>query len=60
MKTQTEINFTKISKEHTNVRTSIVKETLAVDIVPVKTFTIIDQWNIQRNDKPLRTRRRLA
>ena len=60
MKTQTEINFTKISKEHTNALTSIVKETLAVDIVPVKTFTIIDQWNIQRNGKPLRTRRRLA
>lgn len=60
MKTQTEINFTKISKEHTNALTSIVKETLAVDIVPVKTFTIVDQWNLQRKSKPMRMRRCLA
>lgn len=57
MKTQTEINFTKISKEHTNALTSIVKETLAVDIVPVKTFTIVDQWNLQRKSKPMRMRK---
>ena len=60
MKMQTEINFTKISKEHTNALTTIVKETLAMGIVPVKTFTIIDQWNIRRKSKPMRIRRHFA
>ena len=51
MKKQTEINFTKMSKEHTNELTTIVKETIAMDFVPVKSFTIIDLWNIQRRSK---------
>lgn len=59
MKKQTEINFTKISKEHSNALTTIVRESLAVAIVPVKTFTIIYQWNIRRKSKPMRFRRHL-
>lgn len=60
MKKKTEIIFTKISKEHTSALTTIVKESLAADIVPVKTFTVIDQWNIQRKSKPMRIRKYLA
>lgn len=60
MKKQTEIRFTEISKEHSNALTTILKESLAIDIVPVKTFTIIDQWNIQRKSKPRKVRRHLV
>ncbi len=51
MKKQTEINFSKISKEQTNDLTTVVNETIAVDIIPVKNFTIVDLWNIRRKSK---------
>jgi len=51
MKKQTEINFSKINKEHTNDLPIIVKETIAFDFVPVKKFTMVDLWNIQRRSK---------
>ncbi len=51
MKKQTEINFTEISKAHTNELTRIVRQTIAMDNVPAKSFTIVDLWNIQRSCK---------
>ena len=51
MKKQTEINFSKISKEQTNDLTTIVNETIATHFIPIKSFTIVDLWNIRRMSK---------
>jgi protein-arginine kinase len=51
MKKQTTVNFVTISKEQSNELTSIVKETIAMDFVPAKSFTLVDLWNIQRHGK---------
>lgn len=60
MKKQTEINFSKISKEETNKLTTVVSETIATDFVFFKTFTTADLWNIQRRSNTIRNRRHLA
>ncbi len=60
MTKQTIVNFTKMSKEHSNELTTIVNETLAKDLVPVKILTTADLWNIQRMGKANRNRRHLA
>ena len=51
MKKQTEINFSKLSKEQTNNLTTVVKETIVTNFVPVKNFTVVDLWNIRRKSK---------
>jgi len=51
MKKQTKVNFANISKEQSNELTSIVKETMAMNFVPAKSFTVVDLWNIQRSNK---------
>ena len=51
MKKQTEINFSKISKEQKNDLTTVVNETIAKDFIPIKSFTVVDLWNIQRRSK---------
>jgi len=56
MKKQSEFNFTQISKEHSKELTTLVKETL----VPVKTLTTAELWNIQRRSKPMMYRRHLV
>ena len=60
MKKQTEINFSKISKEQINTLTTVVSEYIAKDYVPFKTFTTIDLWNIRRKSNSIRNRRHLA
>lgn len=60
MKKQTEINFSKISKEQTNDLLMIVNETIAKDFIPVKHFTIVDLWNIQRRSKTTISSRKSA
>jgi hypothetical protein len=60
MKKQTEINFSKISKEQTNDLTAVVNETIAMDFIPVKSFTIVDLWNIQQRSKTIRDSRKLV
>ena len=60
MKKQTEINFVKMSKEQTNELTTTVIETIATDFVAVKSFTIVDLWNIQRRSKTLSKGRKSA
>jgi hypothetical protein len=51
MKKERDFNFAKISKEQSNELTTIVNETLAVDFVPAKNFTVVDLWNIRRQGK---------
>jgi hypothetical protein len=60
MKKQTEIHFSKISKENTNDLTKVVNETIAIDFISVKSFSIVDLWNIQSRSKTRFNRRHLA
>ena len=60
MKKQTEINFSKISKEQISTLTTVVSESIAMGYVPFKTFTTIDLWNIRRKSNSIRNRRHLA
>ncbi len=60
MKKETGFNFANISKEKSNELTTIVKETIAIDFVPAKNFTVIDLWNIQRQGKTTINSRKLA
>jgi hypothetical protein len=60
MKKQTEINFSKISNQQTNDLTTVINETIAMDFVPVKSFTIVDLWNIHRRSKTKTTGRKSA
>jgi hypothetical protein len=60
MNKQTEINFSKISKGQTNDLATMVNETIAKDFIAVKSFTIVDLWNIQRRSKTTRDSRKPA
>lgn len=60
MKKETNFNFAKISKEQSNELTTIVKETIAMDFVPAKIFSIVDLWNIQRKSKITTSSRKSA
>lgn len=53
MKKQTDFNFIRMSKEQTNELTTTAVETIATDFVAVKSFTIVDLWNIQRRSKTI-------
>jgi hypothetical protein len=59
MKKQSETLFTQISNQQVNNLTTIVKETLAtgISMVPGKTFSAADLWNIQRQKKSMLQRR---
>jgi hypothetical protein len=60
MKKETGFNFANISKEQSNELTTIVKETIAMDFVPAKSFTVVDLWNIRRNGKTSMNSRKSA
>ncbi len=60
MKKETNFNFANISKVQSDELTTIVKETLAIDFVPAKSFNIVDLWNIQRRSKTTMNSRKLA
>jgi hypothetical protein len=60
MQKQNEIKFSQISKELINELTTITKETIAMDLIPVKKFTAVDLWNIQRRGKTTINSRKLA
>jgi hypothetical protein len=49
-----------MSKGQLNELTTVVKEIVAKDFVPVKSFTVIDLWNIQRHGKTTMNSRNLA
>ncbi len=59
MRKQNEIKFSKISKEQIIDLTTVVNETIAINFVPVKSFTIVDLWNIQRRCKTMSNRKHL-
>ena len=60
MKKQTNLNFSKLSKGQLNELTTVVKEIVATDFVPAKSFTVIDLWNIRRHGKPTMNSRNLV
>lgn len=60
MKKVTNINFANLSKEQTNELTKTVLETVAMDYVTAKNFTIVDLWNIQRKSKTIGNSRKSA
>jgi hypothetical protein len=60
MKKQTEINFSKISKEQTNDLTTVLDETIAMNFIAAKSFNIVDLWSIQRKSKTTIHSRKLA
>jgi hypothetical protein len=57
MKKQTTNQFSSINNEQTEKLTTVVKETLALGISQVKTFTSADLWNIQRRSRTIMSRR---
>ncbi len=57
MKKQTTNQFSPISKEQTEKLTTVVNETIALDINPVKIFSSADLWNIQRRGRTMMSRR---
>ena len=60
MKKQTNLNFAKMSKEQLNELTTTVKEIVATDFIPGKSFTVVDLWNIRRHSKTTINSRKLA
>lgn len=57
MKKETENTFLQISKEQTEMLTTIVNETLAAGFIQPKTFSTVDLWNIQRRSRTIMPRR---
>ena len=60
MKKQTTNQFLQMSKEQTQKLTTIVKETLALGLSPVKVFSFAELWNIQRRSRTMTQRRYYA
>jgi len=60
MNTQNNSLFTSISKAATKELTTVVKETIAFGIIPERSFTAADLWNIQRQRKSSLQRRHFA
>lgn len=58
MKKQTDFNFVKLNKEQSNELISIVQETVAKDFVSVKSFSVVDLWNIRRHGKTIWNKRK--
>ena len=57
MKKQTKTQFSPISKEQTEKLTTVVNETIALGVIPVKIFSSADLWNIQRRGRTMMSRR---
>lgn len=55
-----EINFTHLGKIRSTELTTIVPETIAKDVFPAKSFTVVDLWNIQRRSKTTMSSRKLV
>ena len=60
MKKQTTTQFLQLNKEQTEKLTTVVKETLALGLSPVKIFSTADLWNIQRRSRTIMQRRNFA
>ena len=57
MKKQTTNQFSPISTEQTEKLTTVVKETIAIGLNPVRIFSTADLWNIQRRGRTIMSRR---
>jgi hypothetical protein len=57
MKKQSNNQFSPISKEQTEQLTTVVSETIALGVIPVKIFSSADLWNIQRRGRSMMSRR---
>jgi hypothetical protein len=57
MKKQSTNQFSPISKEQTEKLTTVVSETIALGVIPVKIFSSADLWNIQRRGRTMMSRR---
>ena len=57
MKKQSTNQFSPISKEQTEQLTTVVNETIALGVIPVKIFSSADLWNIQRRGRTMMSRR---
>ena len=57
MKKQTTNQFSPISKEQTEKLTTVVKETIALGLNQVRTFSAADLWDIQRRSRTIMSRR---
>lgn len=57
MKKQSTNQFSAISKEQTEQLTTVVSETIALGVIPVKIFSSADLWNIQRRGRSMMSRR---
>jgi hypothetical protein len=60
MKKQTANQFSPISKEQTEQLTTVVNETLALEVIQAKVFSSADLWNIQRRSRTMLSRRNFA
>lgn len=57
MKKQAKNQFSLIDMEHPEKLTSLVKEPMAILVSPVKSFSSLDLWNIQRKGRVIFKRR---
>ena len=57
MKKQSTNQFSQISKEQTEILTTVVSETLATGFNQAKTFSTADLWNIQRKSRTMMIRK---
>lgn len=57
MKKQSTNQFSQISKEQTEILTTVVSETLATGFSQAKTFSTADLWNIQRKSRTMMIRK---
>ena len=60
MKKQTTNQFLQMNKEQTEKLTTVVKETLALELGKAKIFSTGDLWNIQRRSRTMMNRRNFA
>jgi len=59
MKKQTTNQFSSLINERSEKLTTVVPETLALEISQVKIFTAADLWNIQRRSRTIMSRKSL-
>ena len=57
MKKQSTTQFSQISKSETEKLTTVVNETIAHGVIPVRIFSSAELWNIQRRGRTMMSRR---
>ncbi len=57
MKKQSTTQFSQISESDTEKLTTVINETIALGVIPVKIFSSADLWNIQRRGRTMMSKR---